>query len=381
MSLRDDKGKLINLYNLALFIFALAPALLVFLVALWNVLAWPKIKAARRTSERAVSILIPARNEEANIAACLDSVLNESETVLEVLIYDDHSTDATAGIIRDYGERDARVRLCMPAELPQGWCGKNFACARLASEAGGKWMLFLDADARLSPGAVASMVEEATRRDVTLLSGWPALSLVSFWEKALMPLLNFVVFAIFPAPLSLVRDDESLGLAHGACILVDRLSYEAVGGHAAVRDEIFEDMRLAHLWRAEGKRGLCLDGQEVVRVRMYSSFAEIWSGFEKNFFPAFRHEASFWLFILLHLVVFLAPVIALVALRAWPLAIAAGCLLGARALVALRFRHPLWSVLLHPVAEVVLIAIGLSSWWRCKTGRGVVWKGRTLLDH
>ena len=191
-----------------------------------------------------------------------------------------------------------------------------------------------------------------------------------------MPVLNFVVFTIFPAPLSIIRNDESLGLGHGACILVERSSYQAIGGHAAVRDEIFEDMRLAHLWRANGKRGLCLDGQDVVSVRMYNSFAEIWSGFQKNFFPAFRRESSFWIFILFHLVVFLAPIVALVFLRSWPLVLAAACVLATRAILALRFRHPLWSALLHPVAEVVLIAIGLSSWWRCKTGKGVRWKGR-----
>jgi len=364
------------LVNLVLFIVVLAPAVLILLVALWNVSAWPKIKAAERASSRAVSILIPARNEETNIAACLDSVLIQGEAVFEVLVYDDHSTDATSQIIREYQRHDARVRLTAAAQLPQGWCGKNFACAKLASEAHGEWLLFLDADARLARSGVASMVEEATRRNLTLLSGWPALSLVSFWERALMPLLNFVVFTIFPAPLSLVRDDESLGLAHGACVLVHRSSYEAVGGHAAVRGEIFEDVRLAHLWRAKGERGLCLDGQDVVSVRMYRSLAEIWSGFQKNFFPAFRRESSFWLFILFHLAVILAPVMALALFRAWPLVAAAACVLAARVLLALRFRHPLWSALLHPVAEVVLIAIGLSSWWRCKTGKGVAWKGR-----
>jgi chlorobactene glucosyltransferase len=354
----------------------LAPALLILLVVLWNVSAWPKIMPARQTRARAVSVLIPARNEESNIAACLDSALSQGETVSEILVYDDHSTDATARIIRQYGERDSRVGLVSPTQLPQGWCGKNFACAQLAKEASSEWLLFLDADARLAPLAVTSMVGEAARRDVTLLSGWPALGLVSFWERALMPMLNFVVFTLFPAPLSLIRDDESLGLVHGACILVDRSSYYAIGGHGAVRDEIFEDQRLAHLWRAKGMRGLCLDGQGVVSVRMYSSFGEIWSGFQKNFFPAFRHEPSFWGFILLHLLVFLAPVVAVAFTRAWPVVMAAACVLVTRALLALRFRHPLWSVLLHPLAEAILIALGLSSWWRLKSGRGVMWKGR-----
>jgi glycosyltransferase involved in cell wall biosynthesis len=367
---------LANSYTVVLVLVTAAPAVLILLVAIWNVVAWPKIKVTDHARAHNVSVLIPARNEAPNIAACIESVMNQGEAVSEILVYDDHSTDATPQIIRRYAGLDGRVRLINPAELPEGWCGKNFACAQLANEAGGEWLMFLDADARLARMAVASLVDEAARRDLTMLSGWPALCVVGFWERALMPMLNFVVFTLFPAPLSIIRDDESLGLAHGACILVERSSYQGIGGHAAVRDEIFEDQRLARLWRAEGRRGLCLDGRHVVGVRMYSSFAEIWGGFQKNFFPAFRHESSFWGFILFHFAVLLAPAVALAFVRAWPLMIAVACALAARALLALRFHHPFWSVFLHPVAEVILLGVGLSSWWRCKSGKGVVWKGR-----
>jgi len=356
-----------------------SPLPLILAVALWNAVAWPKFTAAARVRPGLVSVLIPARNEEANLAACLESVLRQDATVGEALVYDDHSTDATPRIITAYAARDARVRAVDPRPLPDGWCGKNFACARLAEEARGAWLLFLDADARLAEGAVARMVEEAGKREVTLLSAWPSLTLVSFWERALMPMLNFVVFSLFPAPLSLVRDDASLGLVHGACILVERAGYLAVGGHAAVRDEIFEDQRLAHLWRERGGRGLCLDGQGVVGVRMYGSLAGIWSGFQKNFFPAFRRESSFWGFLLLHATMFLAPFVMLIWIRAWPMwpiLLAAACALAVRAMLVIRFGHPWLSVLLHPLAEAILLAIGLSSWLRCKCGRGVDWKGR-----
>jgi glycosyltransferase involved in cell wall biosynthesis len=323
--------------------------------------------------------LIPARNEEANLADCLESVLRQGATVRETLVYDDHSTDATPRILADYATRDARVRAIAPRPLPPGWCGKNFACARLAEEARGAWMLFLDADARLADGAVDRMVEEAHKRNVTLLSAWPSLIMVSFWERALMPMLNFVVFSLFPAPLSLMRDNASLGLAHGACILVERASYQAVGGHATAPGEIFEDQSLARLWRKRGKRGLCFDGQGVVDVRMYSSLSEIWSGFQKNFFPAFRHESSFWGFLTLHGAMFLAPFVMLFWIRVWPILpifMAVACVLAIRALLVIRFGHPWLSVMLHPVAEAMLLAIGLSSWRRCKSGRGVDWKGR-----
>jgi len=356
-------------------------ALLILGLVAWNVLAWPALKADGGKRRGAVSVLIPARDEESNIGACLDTIVRQGEAVREILVLDDHSTDATGQIVCERAALDPRVRLIGGEELPAGWCGKNFACARLAEEAHGEWLLFLDADARLAEGAIAVMVAEAGRRNLTMLSCWPRFTLESFWEKALMPMLNFVVFTLYPAPLAALRNDASLGLAHGACILVDRSTYFAVGGHGAVRGEVFEDTRLAHLWRAKGHRELCLDGQQVVSARMYSSFAEIWSGFQKNFFPAFRRESSFWAFILLHVTIFFLPLILLVWTRAWPVSVAAACVFSMRVLLAVRFRHPVWSAFLHIIAEAVLIMLGLSSWWLCKSGRGVEWKGRRLLNH
>lgn len=363
--------------TIALFIIAL---LISGLVA-WNVFAWPALKTGGLESRVFVSVLIPARNEENNIVACLDAAAGQGEAVREILVLDDHSIDATGQLVRERAALDPRVRLIDGEELPAGWCGKNFACARLAEEACGEWLLFLDADARLAEGAVATMVCEASRRNLTMLSCWPRFTLESFWEKVLMPMLNFVVFTLYPAPLAVLRNDESLGLAHGACILVDRSTYFAVGGHTAVRGEVFEDTRLAHLWRAKGERELCLDGQRFVSVRMYSSFAEIWHGFQKNFFPAFRRESGFWAFMTLHATVFLLPFILLALTHAWPASAAVACVFGMRLLLAVRFRQPVWSAFLHVVAEVVLILLGLSSWWRCKSGKGVEWKGRRLLNH
>ena len=183
-----------------------------------------------------------------------------------------------------------------------------------------------------------------------------------------MPTLNFVVFSIFPGPLSLFLGSPSLGLAHGACIMVNRDTYRKLGGHNLVRNEIFEDTRLAQLWRRAGERGLCVDGREVVRVRMYDGFQGIWQGFQKNFYPAFRHGISFVAFLALHAGVFLA--LFCVSWRA------AAAILAARLVLAIRFRQPLASVLAHPFTELLLVALGLSSWWRCVTGRGVAWKGR-----
>ena len=390
------------MFILSLAVLLIALALLG--VTLWNALAWPGLApaaGARGGDEGqgagAVSILIPARDEELNIGGCLDAALAQGGAVCEVLVYDDHSTDRTAAIVSEYAQRDGRVRLVAPVRLPPGWCGKNFACARLAAEARAPWLLFIDADARLLPRAATSMKAEAVARGATLLSCWPALEASGFWEQALMPMLNFVVFTLYPAPLALRRPlDPSLGLAHGACLMARRDAYELAGGHAAVRDQLFEDVRLAQLWRARGHTSLCFDGRGAVRVRMYRSLAEIWRGFQKNFYPAFRRAPSFWLFLALHLFVMLLPfaAVAIAPLAfgapgnrgfippwAWGFAAAAACVVVMRAALAMRFGQAWWTVVLHPLGEAVLVALGLSSWWRCRSGRGVVWKGRRYRER
>lgn len=356
-------------------------ALTLAVVALSNALWWPRVRDVADAGAASVSVLIPARNEEHNLAACLDSVLRQGTEVREVLVCDDHSTDRTPQIIRAYTAMDGRVKSVEAGALPPGWCGKNFACARLAQAARSEWLLFLDADARLLPRAAARMVVEAESRRVTFLSCWPGLVTVGFWEKALMPMLNFVVFSLYPSPLALLPSDRfqrdaRFGLAHGACLLIHRRSYEEFGGHAAVKGEIFEDTRLAQLWRADGRRGLCLDGQHVVRLRMYTSFGEIRRGFEKNFYPAFRHESSFWLFLALHGFVFLSPFLFVIHHRSAAVIVSIVAVLAARSVLALRFSHPIISIVLHPLGEVILLLVGLSSWLRCRRGRGVEWKGR-----
>jgi chlorobactene glucosyltransferase len=345
----------------------LAILLLCLVLVLWNVLAWGMVRPAAHDPGPVVSVLIPAREEESNIRECLDSIRDQAG-ILEVVVYDDHSSDRTREFVEEAAARDRRIRLARTESLPPGWCGKPFACSRLAAEARGEWLLFLDADARLSAGAIGGILGEARRRGVTMLSCWPSLEMRTFAERLLMPLLNFVVFTMYPAPLAVWRRDPCLGIAHGVCILCRRQTYETIGGHAAVASEIFEDTRLAQVWRERGSQSLCLDGQHVVRARMYATAGEIWSGFRKNFRAGFRTEAAFWSFWFGHALLFFG-----VFFFDWR---AAAVVVLIRFLLAARFGQPLWSAILHPVGECFLLALGLASWRARKSGRGVSWKGR-----
>ena len=342
-------------------------AIFFFIIGLLNALFWPRARAKGPLADGGLTVCIPARDEEANLQDCLNSVFLQGTCVTQILVYDDHSTDRTAAIGRSMG--DERVRVLPPVPLAQGWYGKTFACAQLAQAATTRWMLFLDADTRLQPEACQAMLAEVRHRRLTFLSCWPGFHCATWPEQLLMPMLNFVVFSIFPAPLSLIRREPSLGLAHGACMLVERDAYNRVGGHAAVAQEIFEDTRMAQLWRVKRERGLCLDGQHLVHVRMYASFTEIWNGFSKNFYRAFQHPANFWVFLALHGIVFLLPFFGL----DWR---AAAAVIALRLVLAIRFGQVWWSVLAHPFAEAIVLGIGLNSWRLSRSKTGVAWKGR-----
>jgi len=352
----------------------------ILLLVVWNAASWPRVRRFP-ASEAGISVLIPARNEERNLSECLASAAQQGVSVQEILVYDDHSTDRTAQVVVEAAKQDPRIRLLRPEPLPEGWKGKPFACVQLAKSASCEWLLFLDADARLEPYAVPQMVFAAERTGASLVSFWPGLVLETAVEQWLMPMLNFVVFTLYPAPIGFRYMWPSLGLAHGACMLFRADTYHRLGGHGLVAQELFEDTVLARKWREQGERSLCFDGQDVVRVRMYTSLAEIWSGFRKNFYPAFRTETGFWLFLLFHAVAFLLPFawaagsVASGRPCAWAIA-ASAAVLAMRLIQCGRFRYPVWSALVHPTAEIALLALGISSWASVRSGRGVEWKGR-----
>lgn len=356
------------------------------LVALMNLLAWPRRLDRSVVENHQVSVLIPARNEMNNLEACVDSALAQGPTVKEILIYNDGSTDGTQQVIdRLVRANQGTVRQVQTANLPAGWVGKSHACKRLAEHAVAPWLLFIDADTRLQGDAARSLVAEAMHRKASFLSAWPKIEMRSFAELLLMPLLNFVVFTLFPAPISRHRTGASLGLAHGACILTRRETYERLGGHVLVKDQLFEDTALARAWREASENSQVADGRYVATVRMYESFGGIWNGFSKNYYPAFGNQGSFTIFQLYMSAAFVfLPLFAVTSVTGGSVAptfllVAVGSL-APRAIVALRFRHPLWSVPLHPLAVMVMVVLGLRSWWLSSFGGGVSWKGRTYMS-
>jgi glycosyltransferase involved in cell wall biosynthesis len=230
-----------------------------------------------------VSVIVPARNEEVCLGACLESLVAQSGVSFEIIVVDDGSTDHTREIAQFY----PGVRVVDPEVLPPGWSGKNNALVAGAKKARGEWLLFTDADTLHRAGSLARSLAEVRQRKAALLSYSPEQEVHGLWEKAVMP----VIFAELASTyrLSEVSDPaSSAAAANGQYILVSREAYDAAGGHAKVATSLLEDVALARAVKASGRKIFFRYGADAVRTRMYRSFAQLREGWTKNLVLLFR---------------------------------------------------------------------------------------------
>ncbi len=224
-----------------------------------------------------VSVIIPARNEEANLQSCLQSLVSQSGASFEIIVVNDHSTDRTKEIARSF----EAVRVIEAGPLPGGWTGKNNAVTTGARAAQGNWLLFTDADTVHLPGSLARALKEAEEDHADMLSYSPEQIAVTFWEMAVLP----VVFAELARqyPPKKVSDPKSPeAAANGQYLLIKREAYDTIGGHTAVATSILEDVALARTAKAAGKRIRFRYAADAVRTRMYRNFRQLREGWTKN---------------------------------------------------------------------------------------------------
>lgn len=387
-------------YHLAVSFFLLLVALNIALN--WRVFVAPRPRRFDSAgSAPLVSALVPARNEARRITPCLQSLARQDYPNYEILVLDDHSEDRTADVVLDLGftrEKTGQRRLLEGRPLPEGWTGKSWACHQLAAAARGEYLLFTDADTVHDPAALGAFVGHASDNDAALLSAWPRQVTHTWSERAVIPLVYVLLLGALPHYLlcrlqrrpgyargASKQTLETLGAANGQYILFRRDAYEIIGGHAAVRDHLVEDVALGRLVAArtgEGLRLINCDGSRLVSCRMYTSFAEVWEGFTKNLRAAFAESSvSFWLFGALQAGGLLLPFVFVclpgVNGRWWWLPVAqVAWIYALRLALAARFRTSWLGALLHPVGQALSLLIGLNS-WRLSTQKGVTWKGRT----
>jgi glycosyltransferase involved in cell wall biosynthesis len=234
------------------------------------------------TASGAISAIVPARNEEAVIAACIESLAAQPE-IEEIIAVNDQSSDRTLEILLQLARTIPRLRVMDAAVPPPGWVGKNHAAWIGVQQAQGEWLLFTDADAVLGEGAAEKALALAREHQAVLVSFSPEQVLGAWYEKALIPFVYVRLAQKFS--FDQVNDPRSAAAAaNGQFLLIGREAYRTSGGHAAVQGEVLEDVALARRVKANGGRIWFGYSDGAVRVRMYRSFSAMWEGWKKNLF-------------------------------------------------------------------------------------------------
>ena len=338
-----------------------------------------------------VAVIVPARNEAANIGPCIASLSAQEypPDCLTLIVVDDDSSDETAAIVAGLAKQDDRITLLRTAPLPPGWKGKVHACCAGAAAIphDAQWVCFLDADMRAAPRAIASALEAASDRKLDLLTLAPRHELKSFAERLMLPCGLYLLG--FYQDLAKVQAPQSDAVvATGQFMLLRRAAYESVGGHAPVRGAICEDVALALLMKRRGFHVLLMDGSLLLSTRMYTGWSTLWPGFAKNLIQLLggpvRTVLAAPLIVVLAWAAVLLPLRDLAAVLhgagGAPLALALAAL-GSAAVVglhvggAVHFKIPWWYGFLFPLGYTAGAVMALDS-VRWRMMRRVHWKGR-----
>ncbi len=357
---------------------------------------------AQALASTSLTVVVPAYNEAANIAACLTSILDSEDPCGDwrVLVVDDCSTDATVAIARQAagacGASAPRFALLDAGPRPAGerWVGKNWACSVAMEHVQSEWVLFVDADVRLQPATLRRALAQASVEGADLFSLAPRLSCGCLAEWLVQPIMASLLGLGFP--IEAANDPASpVAFAAGPFMLFRRSAYEAIGGHRALAAEVVEDLALARRLKQGGFRLRYLLGLDALELRMYSDFASLWEGWTKNWLLGLDGDvaralaASSVVLLMFSGPWLLAPAAGLalagqpdqrlVLLAALAFALAGiGLQLVLRLWIRRQFQVPLSFWWLMGAGGLVVAAIGPVSVWRTLSGRGWTWKGRPL---
>ena len=322
------------------------------------------IKGATSVGET-VDVLIPMRNEEENVEGCLKSVLNsELLDVSKVFVLDDGSSDSTAELIGQF-----KVDKLSGTQPPTGWLGKVWACHNLAQVGSGKYLVFVDADVRLHPYAIASSITKMNKFGWDFISPYPRQISGSFLEKLIQPLLQWSWLASVPLRIAEKFPNRSMTIANGQFFIVKRSAYNTSGGHAVIPDEVLDDLELARLLISKGFKGGVADGSAVASCRMYKSNSQLIDGYTKSLWKAFGGQFGTLLAIFLLYFTGISPYLGIGA--------PATFIFLSRVLAAIKTRSNPAYAFLHPISILILLyLIVLSS---IRKSRGTLqWRGRAI---
>ena len=376
-----------NIETLMILVIAFLSTSLVY-VAQSNLRNLKRLKTLSAKQEnKIVSILIPARNEYHNLKRCLDSLINQDYSNIEILVLNDRSTDQTATLVEEYQNKDKRVQLLQGQDLPDGWIGKHWACHQLSEAAKGTIILFMDADTVLSSSIVSKAVLGMNEQNSDLVSLVPGRKANCLIEKLMFPLIDWMILCWLPVKLAYSSKSPYLSANFGQFMMFRKEAYITIGGHSYLRNNLLDDFELGREIKRNGLKWNLYDGSKDITTRMYSRSREAFTGLSRSIFPVFDYRISAFILAVAilsslailpqlyiinstldgdsnQLLVFLSYFSMIMLSLSW-------------LVTCIKFNHNLLIVLIYPIIIIIMLSIGIHSVFTNMTGT-TLWKERRI---
>ncbi len=357
-------------------LFVIGFACLRLLISLWNTLSATTLPHRNQKHSQMVSVLIPARNEEKNLARLLKELTNSYHQNLEVYVYDDDSRDGTAQIVNDYARKDPRVKLIHGKDLPRGWTGKNYACYELGKNACGNCLLFLDADVTTQPELIDDLLTLQKQYELSLLSVFPVQIMDTPDERITVPFMNRTLLSLLPLTLIRRSPNPALAAANGQCMLFTKESYDKNQWHKRVANNPVEDINIMRRLKQEGEKGHTTLSNGQISCRMYHNLHDAIKGFAKNIHAYFGNN---YLIMSLYLLITSFGFIPVWLVYGFPTVL--GLILAESAIVLITSvssgQHPVKNLLTAPLQQITAMYTAGYALMNKARGYGV-WKGRRI---
>ena len=351
-------------------------SLIQMLIASINLISIEKINKLESDFNGLVSILIPARNEELNIGNLLADLQKQNYQCIEIIVFDDQSTDNTVKIVKQFIESDKRIKLIESVELPIGWFGKNYACHEMSKQAKGKYLLFLDADVHIKKNIILHSITLSEMHNLGLLSIFPIQQMKTIGEKITVPNMNYILLTLLPLILVRKTKYKSIAAANGQFMLFQTEIYQSLCPHQKMKSNKVEDIEIARYYKKLNFKIACLTGDDSVTCRMYHGFNESVNGFSKNLISFFGN--SFILAFLFWLITTVGFIIVYIGASVYIFSLYLITLFIIRILVSVSSKQNVFTNILLIIPQQITLGIILYNAGMNRLKKKYKWKGRNI---